>query len=335
MKNKLLLVLLSCAILSGCSKYGFVKLKYPTSPKIVLPENIQTIAVVNRSLTKEEDKQNTVFESVITGEIAGSDKRASDESLKGVFDRASYWNRLNIVIPAKTRLYGTGTRETPEILQWLQVKQICDSTKADALLVLETFDSNSDVILSNVVNQVNSVIAGNTNVPPPVNQVRMNVICFWRLYDPKNEKIIDQYQSTSYLTFNASGPGINLPPPDALPRTAYEAGQQYIQRFIPGYYYVKRDMYKRGKGSDKQQFLAAFRRSEVSDWEGASQIWTQLANSKNRTNAGRACLNMAVACEVLGKTELAKEWAMKSYTDYGNKIGREYANILKDRLRVE
>jgi hypothetical protein len=312
-----------------------VKLKYPTSPEVIIPENIHTISIVNRSLTKEEDKQNTVFESIITGEIAGSDKRASDECLKGVYDRINDWKQLNIVIPPKTRLYGTGTREIPELLSWKLVKQICDTTKADALLVLETFDSNSDVILSNVVNQVNSVISGNTNVPPPVNQVRMNVICFWRLYDPVNQKIIDQYQSTSYLTFDASGPGLTLPPPDALPRTAYAAGQQYIQRFIPGYYYVKRDMYKRGKDGEKQQFLAAFRRSEVADWEGASEIWSQLAKSRNRVNAGRACLNMAVACEVLGKTALAKDWAMKSYTDYGNKLGRDYANILKDRLRYE
>lgn len=334
MKSKLFLTFLSAIVISGCSKYGFVKLKYPTAPAVILPENIQTIAIVNRSLTKEEDKQNTVFESVITGEIAGSDKRASDECLKGAFDRSNDWNGLKIVIPAKTRLYGTGTRETPELLKWKTVKQICDSTKTDALLVLEMFDSNSDVVLSNVINQVDAVISGNTSVPPPVKQVRMNVICYWRLYDPKIEKIIDQFQSTSYMTFDGSGP-LALPPPEALPRTAYAAGQQYIQRFIPGYYYVKRDMYKRGKGRDKQEFLAAFRRSEVADWEGASKIWTELAKSKNRTNAGRACLNMAVACEVLGKTELAKEWAMKSYSDYGNTKGRDYANILKDRLNVE
>lgn len=331
--KRILVLLITIIISSGCNKYGFVKLKYPTMPETILPEDIHTIAIVNRSLTQKEDKKNSIIESIATGEIAGSDKQASNECIRGVSERINGWRQISIVIPATTNLYGTGTREIPELLDWKRVKQICDSTKADALLVLESFDSNSDIILSNLTNQVNAVISGN-NVAPPSNQVRMNVVSFWRLYDPINKKIIDQYQSTNYLTFDVSGP-LSIPPPEALPQTAYSAGEQYIQRFLPGYYYVKRDMYKRGKGSDKNQFLAAFRRSEVADWEGASQIWAQLANSKNRTNAGRACLDMAVACEVLGKTQLALEWAKKSYTDYGNKLGRDYANVLKNRLQME
>lgn len=332
MKKILLLPCILIIICTGCSKYGYVKLKYPTAPAAYIPENIHTIAVVNRSLTKKEDK-TSIFESISTGEIAGSDKLASDECLKGVFDRINGRQEFSIVFPSHSRLYGTGTRETPELLDWQKVKNICDSTKADALLVLETFDSNSDVIISNVVNQVNAVVGG-SSIPPPSSQVRMNVVSFWRLYDPAAKKIVDQYQSTNYLAFEASGP-LSIPPPEALPQTAYAAGEQYIQRFLPGYYFVKRDMYKRGKGRDKSQFLTAFRKSEVADWDGASQLWSQLALSRNRRNAGRACLNMAVACEVLGKTNLALDWAKKSYEDYGNKVGRDYANILKDRLRME
>ena len=332
MKKTFFLSLVAIISFSGCSKYGFVKLKYPTLPIVQLPEQIHTIAIVNRSLTKQEDKGNSIFESITTGEIAGSDKLASRECLRGVYERVKGWNHIEIVIPPTTKLYGTGTRDVPELLNWNLVKHICDSSKADALLVLETFDSNSDIILTTVVNQVNSVAAG---TPPPPKQIRMNVISLWRLYDPKNEKIIDQFQSTNYLTFNAPNQGLSIPPPEALPKTAYVAGEQYIQRFLPGYYYVKRDMYKRGKGSDKQQFKTAFRKSEVANWEGAAEIWTQLSKSDNPVNAGRACLNMAVACEVLGKTDLALMWAKKSYEEYGNKLGREYANKLKHRINLE
>lgn len=333
MKKVLFVLFLIAIVFSSCSKYGNVKLKYPTAPEAILPENIHTIAIVNRSLTKKED-QKSVFESIVSGEIAGSDKKASDECLKGVYDGIQGWIQMNIVIPTKTRLYGTGTRETPELVDWKIVKHLCDSTKADALLVLETFDSNSDILANTVNTAVNSVLTG-TPPPPPLHQVRMNVYCYWRLYDPVNQKIIDQYQSTSFLTFDGGGSAIAIPPPGALSQTAYHAGEEYIQRFLPNYYYVNRSLFKRGKGADKQRFLTAFRKSEVADWEGALLAWEPLTKSNNRTNAGRACLNMAVAYEVLGKTDQAIIWAKKGYEDYGNKLARDYQNQLQYRLRYE
>ena len=72
-------------------------------------------------------------------------------------------------------------------------------------------------------------------------------------------------------------------------------------------------MYKRGKGYEKHEFLRAFRKSEVADWQGAVEVWTQLAKSSNWRNAGRACLNLAVANEVLGKNADALLWARKAW----------------------
>lgn len=341
MKRTIFLLLISSALFSGCSKYGSVSIQCATPPTAILPANIHTIAVVNRSLTLNKD--NSIVESVLSGEVAGIDKYASDKCLNGVYDEINawkqnnyYWNKyidssINIVIPANTKLFGTGTRETPQLLDWKIVKELCDATKADALLVLETFDSNSDLVLNAVVKEINSVITTGTTSPPSApQQIKMNVFSFWRMYDPKNKKIIDQYQETNFLTFTGQGAGIAIPPPNALPETAYAAGEQYIQRFLPGYFYVTRQLYKKGKGAQKQKFEMAFRRSAVANWTGASEIWLELANNSKGENAGRACLNMAVACEVLGQYDKALMWARRSYEDYGNKLARDYANQLKD-----
>lgn len=325
------LVIIASVLFSGCSKYGYVSLKYPTAPTVVLPENIRSIAVVNRSTTEKENN-NPILEAIGTGEIAGSDKRASNESLKGVYDRINGWRETSIIIPTHTKLYGTGTRVLPPALEWNVVKNICDSTGANALLVLETFDSNSDFLLGNVSTQLGAVVTGNAP-PPPNRQVRINVVSYWRFYDPSTKKIIDESQTSSYLNFDLGA--LSIPPPEALRQAAYEAGEEYIERFLPGFYYVKRSLYKKGKGSEKDRFRAAFRKTEVANWEGAMEIWSPLTKSENYKNAGRACLNMAVACEVLGKTKEALAWAKKSYEDYGNKIGRDYANALKYRLNEE
>jgi len=328
--------LLLSLVLSGCSKHGYVHLDYPLPPEVYLPDGVKTIALVNRSLTRPEDKQGKVLEAVVTGEILGSDRLASDESLKGVFDRINGYKGIQAVIPQQTRLFGTGTRETPELLDWELVRNICDASNADVLLVLETFDSNSDVLLSTVTNRVTAALGNNAPIPVAPNQIRVNVLAFWRLYDPASKTIIDQHQAKSFLTFNGvGGNNLILPPPEALHNTAYEAGRNYIERFLPGHYTVKRELYKKGKGASKQAFKAAFRSSEVANWQGAMDSWSAILSQTTRKNAGKASLNIAVAHEVLGNTDQALEWAKKSYEVYGNKLGRDYAKVLLHRKSLE
>jgi len=331
------IIYLSCAlaVISSCRSTGYVSLKYPTAPVVSLPANIHNIVLVNRSAAKPGDKKNSVIESIATGEIAGSDKLASDECLKGVYDGINGWKEFNVLIPPDNHLYGTGTREMPPLLNWAFVKKTCEGNKSDALLVLETFDSNSDIISKAVTDGINSVLSGHPTTPAPPTQIRMNVISSWRMYDPYSEKIIDEFTSNSKLVFDANGQGIALPPPDALSRTAYDAGKLYIERLLPGYFYVKRNMYRTGRGSEKQKFKTAFRHSEVADWQASLDLWMELAKSQKRVNAGRACLNIAVAYEVLGNNEQALTWAKKSYEEYGNKWGRDYANELKYRISIE
>lgn len=336
LKHSLFSLLLLSLVLSGCSKKGYVNLNYPLAPEVYLPDGVKTIALVNRSLTRPEHKQGQVLEAIVTGEVSGSDRLASDESLKGVFDRINGYRDIQAVIPQQTRLYGTGTRETPELLDWGLVQNICDASNADVLLVLETFDSNSDLLLSTVANQVTAALGKNAPIPAAPNRIRVNVLAFWRLYDPVSKTIIDQYQTRSFLTFNGvGGSNLVLPPPEALHNTAYEAGRNYIERFLPGYYTIKRELYKKGKGSSKHAFRAAFRSSEVANWQGAMDSWSTILNRTSPKNAGKASLNIAVAHEVLGNTDQALLWAKKSYELYGNKLGRDYAKILLHRKNLE
>ena len=335
-KSSPVYLLLLILLFSGCSKHGYVNLNSPSPPVVYLPDGVQTIALVNRSLTRPENKRGQMLEAIVTGEISGSDRLASDECLKGVFDRINGYRGIQAVIPPQTRLYGTGTRETPELLDWELVRKICKATSADALLVLETFDSNSDVLLSTVTNGVTAALSNKAPIPAVPNQIRINVLAFWRLYDPATKTILDQHQVKSFLTFNgAAGSNLALPPPEALHNTAYEAGRIYIERFLPSYYTVKRELYKKGKGSGKQTFRVAFRSAEVANWQGAINSWNALLSQANRRNAGKASLNIAVAHEVLGNTDQALEWAQKSYEVYGNKLGRDYAKILLNRKSLE
>ncbi|MBS1634920.1 MAG: hypothetical protein JST26_03290 [Bacteroidetes bacterium] len=320
-------------LFSSCSKYGYVTVHYPIRPMMHFPDSIQRMALADRSLTRKENMKGSVIEAIITGEIGGSDKRASLESMRAVYDRFNNWRGVQVLNSNGLKLYGTGTGEVPDPLPWQQVRYLCDSLHSDVLLVLEMFDSNSNLLQSAVASEVVQIATTGNSNPPPV-QVRMTVNSYWRLYDPYHEQILDEFRSSNYMNFNVSSP-LSPPPPEALQQTAYQAGIEYIQRFLPTYYNVRRDMYKRGKGRDKLAFKRAFRKAEVADWNAAAEDWTKLAKSHKRRNAGRACLNLAVAYEVLGQTSKALEWARKAYEEYNNKIARNYVDNLRFRLRYE
>lgn len=332
MIRNLFIVLIVALLTTGCSKYGYVSLNYPTAPLAYLPDNVNTIAAVNRSLTREENQDSKIIEAIVTSEVAGSDRLASDECIKGVLDAIIELEDAELIIPEKVRMYGTGTRQLPELLDWDLVADICESEGADALLVLETFDSNTDLLLSTATDQVAAIISTGSAKPVLPGQINMNVVCYWRLYHPGTKSIIDQYQHNSYMTFDTNR---GILPPHALPETAYASGIAYIQRFLPGFYVVKRDLYKRTSGSAKHQFKAGYRRAEVANWQGAIEVWDELSDHGRRKTVGRACLNIAVANEVLGNTDIALEWAQRSYEYYNDKLGRRYAKILLKRKSVE
>ena len=60
MKMKCFYLLLVALSISGCSKYGYVSLTYPVEPEAYLPRDVHSIAIVNRSLTSEEEKDAKV-----------------------------------------------------------------------------------------------------------------------------------------------------------------------------------------------------------------------------------------------------------------------------------
>ena len=332
MKAKLVFGLLLALLICGCSPYGYVSLNFPQPPETYLPDDVNSIAVVNRSLVEDDDQGNRTMEAISTAEVAGSDRLASDECVKGAFEASRQMANTQLVIPQKVRLYGTGTREMPDLLDWELVANICASEGTDALLVLETFDSNTDLLLSTATQQAAAIISTGSPKATLPGQINVNVVCYWRLYHPATRSIIDQYQHFSYLSFDTQG---GLPPPTALPETAYAAGVDYISRYLPGFYVERRALYRRTSGSAKHQFKAGYRRTEVANWEGAIEIWDELSAHPKRKTAGRACLNIAVANEVLGNTDLALDWAKRSYEYHNDKLGRSYSKTLLRRKSLE
>jgi tetratricopeptide (TPR) repeat protein len=334
MKKTILSLIAVAGILALCSM-AWVRINILKPALIVLPQHIKTIAIIDRSVQVETSESRT--EQVLTGELFKQDEQAVRQTIDGTIDVCAEFN-LYQLIRTSERIKEGGTKSTfPEPMEWMNVSELCEKHKADALLSVEIFDS--DFIISNPISIARQILEGKALTGSGFHVTAVAVINYGvRLYDPSDKKILDEYHVTHRLNYEGTGAtpqdAFNhlLNKIEAINQTSYAAGRLYGERISPSYYSVVREFYNRPKRNDDLRM--GVRKSEVADWKGAIESWTRALNAKRRI-AGRAAFNIAVAWEVLGDLEKAKEWAARSYTDYKEKRGNDYHNMLVYRIREE
>ncbi|MBN2215239.1 MAG: hypothetical protein JW723_13460 [Bacteroidales bacterium] len=334
MKRVTLYLIVTALLLILCSM-AWVRINLLKPALVVLPPHIRNIAIVDRSIQVETSESK--MEEVLTGELFKQDEQAVRQTIEGTIDVCSEFN-LYQMIRTSERLKGGGTKSTfPVPIDWNEVSRLCEKHNAEALLSVEIFDS--DFIISNPVSIARQVLEGKALTGAGFHVSAVALINYGvRLYDPAGKIILDEYHVTHRLNYEGSGAtpqdAMNhlLNKIEAVNRTSYAAGRIYGERISPSYYVVTRYFYSKPRRID--DFWMGVRRSEVADWNGAIESWMKVLNARRRI-AGRAAFNIAVAYEVLGDLEKAKEWAARSYTDFREKRGNDYYNDLVYRIREE
>jgi len=114
-----------------------------------------------------------------------------------------------------------------------------------------------------------------------------------------------------------------------LSGSAIYLGQFLGTKFLPAWIPVERTYYL-SKNLDMIQAEVYVRKKE---WLKAAEIWNEKTKSKNRKLKAKANFNMALACEMEGRPDLAIDWLKKSVNDMG-KYNEEHNAICKEYLDV-
>lgn len=315
-----------------------MNLRIPASvpPQVALPPHVQSIGVLNRSLPNDEQSSKVlnVVEGVLTGEGIFEDRQGSMACVAGAHTQLNNDGVVQSILMDTVGLNGVGAGVMPLPLSWAEVEGLCQSVGADALLVLEVFDTDQQgSVTTNTLGQIRNIAEGGSVRPPvPANNPRVFVKMSWRLYDLQTRSVIDEVRLSDYFGVRSGGgvlPDLGeFAKRDAIQQSGYLAGRSYPTRFQSSWIYLGREFYKR-KGDAMER---AARLVEVNEWDRAAEIWEPLTRSGNNKLAGRACYNMAIAAEVQGDIPAAVDWANRSYGEFGDKRGRDYARILKRRL---
>ncbi len=322
----ILLFLTSCAT-------SYVTIEVLKPAHITVPKEIKKVALINRSLPSKESKAENVVEGIFSGEGLFVDRFASKQCIDGLAMSLVESPRYDVIVPSIKGLEGTGTSRFPAPLDWNEARRICVEFEADAVIALETFDSDRRVKVDQRERERKD---GERTVKyvEYLATMEIGVTSGWRIYYPDQEAIIDENQYTDYKSWSSANISKvkaekSLPPyGEAVEKTGYFAGQQYGIRISPTWIPVSRSFYK--KAND--DFKKAYRLVKNDNWEEASEIWNRYTGSPDPKIAGRATYNLALAAEMNGNLESALEWAKKAYQDYNIKMAREYIRTLEIRI---
>jgi Family of unknown function (DUF6340) len=274
-----------------------------------LPDHISAVAVVDRS--KPSNGWLNVLEGLLSGEAIGQDRASREQAVRGITQTLTRTPRFRVV---STGIEMTGSKagvNLPAPLTWSEVQRICDDYNADAILCIESFDSNNGATSRRSENKKKDK-NGKEYIEYTYNALqRTGVRMGWRMYDPKQQIILDEFVTDNYLERSATGSTeraalSNLPAPLAVTReVARIGGNHYASRVAPLYIQVNSRYYKKAKGYS-QQMQKADRFARSKDFKKAAEIWKQVEarSADNRKAAGRAAYNMAVAAETEGNYDV-------------------------------
>ncbi|PLX06494.1 MAG: hypothetical protein C0596_15900 [Marinilabiliales bacterium] len=338
MKSKINLLLIAgislMVYLSSCST-NMLTMSVKEPALVDIPNDVKKVGIINRSLPGEKTEKLDDADKILSLEGKDFDKNGAERMINGCFNELiamEVYDEIKIIEDSTLRSPGLGVY--PASLTWEEVERLCNDNGVDIIYVLSFYDTDTKAEYHS--SKEGSVGIGDLAVPVIKHHatVYTNIKSGWRIYDPVNKLILDEF--ISHQSVVSKGSGINplkaveaiKGRTEAVMEASSYLGIAYAQRILPYYIRVRRDYYVKGSNN----FKIGKRRAQTGDWDGAAEMWEKELDSPKRKVAGRACYNMAIINEINGDLDAALEWASKSYTDYRIKKALDYVNILKYRI---
>ena len=320
--KNILFICITVFSLSSCYLVSTYYLSSLEPAEITLPPGIRNVSVYPGVITYKSDsgKLDSIDNIRLNPDINYFEFCRG--YIDGLVEILEYSPRFDSVVKTDSALIMDITKD--EDISWNDIIRICREDSTDAVITLESFYFKDFLDIDNYFGFTCYVefIIHNSSL--------------WRIYNPKAFNITDYYTCVDTIKWigldsHCDNALNKLPQPvDMISESSYWAGKKYGARIAPLWYdNVKRSYYVSGNKNMRR----ANANVKKEQWQDAIELWRNAANHPNRKVASRACYNLALACEIEDKIDLAFEWIKKSDNLYYNTRTDAYYKILKKRLQ--
>lgn len=300
----------------GCQPLSTFQIETLKPAPVSFPRNFNKIMFINLDNDINNDNEiDTLVFGIITKEMSmglldGSINTPNIDTSNFVFNN-SFFNRNGFYIDTT--------------INWTYLNEFINTYETDLLIVLDSIDMI-----------MNEWYEADYNVYPVefYKYREFSVKASWKFIDVYERKILDSitYSDTLYwelMKTNKKDLENEFPSTiQSLKELCYYTGLDYSKRIFPVWKTETRFFYAEGNKQFKEAALLA----NDGKWNEASEIWKQYVKHIDKELASRACLNMAVASEMIGNIEDAVQWAQVSFEIKEKKRTRYYILKLKSRL---
>lgn len=305
-----------CILCFSCTTTKKLTVSFTAPSPVDFSNQIKKIGIVNSSTSSTSKGYSNRLEQLIAMEERWLAEKGTEAALTGLFDELAQDNRFETVkILNNRKEEATHFGIQPSAETWKKIAALCKEYGVDAIFSLATYDTETQFSFKKTKMDKLDMMRHRTKVS--AQEITLNTLIEngWRIYDPKQRVLIDEFITNEQIT--ASGKGLNrvdaLQAIDKRRETLLEqsknSGSAYASRMQSSKLDVQRDYYVMGS----QKLVLADEKVQNGAYKEASKLWDEeVANPKTRIS-GRACYNLAVLSEFNGDLKEAKRWAAKSY----------------------
>ncbi len=335
---KFILGIAMVLLISSCGVTHQVAVQTIEPAKVDLSTGIRRIGIINESITRELDQESGELEAWVRYSDKDISEAAKNAALKGLFNELIHDSRFDsiLVLQQESNLQLTDQHINGNI-PWEHMEEICKKYEVDALFALAFHETDTKISLKKTKMEKRNLLRERIQTRGHEITLETLIENGWRIYDPFNQRILDEITLKNQLVSKAKGEDpiqafqAIEDRRDSVLSFSAKTGTNFGSRLQPHKQTISRPYY--AKGSDNLQKANVM--AEAEDWQAAAALWKlDMAHTKPKVRS-RAYYNMAVINEVHGDLISALELATKSNEFYDSKMTKQYVLALNDRIKTQ
>ncbi len=319
---RLIIFSILALIFAACSPVKYINISILEPAEIILPPKIKNVSILSRINERNSPAGRLDSINNIKLNTWVNYYSLTKNYLFGIADIIDESPRLNkVVIPDTNDIFSNNGDFN---YNWTDIIKLCKHDSTDAVILINNFYLTDSLNLESVY----------------------EIFCYatfklenhieWIILFPEGFKVVsnDTFSYSLYwkeLDYSCNG-ALNLLPSgeDMISELCYETGRQIARKLVPIWNdNVERIYYLYGN----KLMNEGSKYAKNGMWIKAAEAWRKVTNSENTKLAAKAAFNMALACEMEDKIDVANDWINYSDSIYSTKYSQAYKQLLLNRLR--